>query len=143
VGIADVDAEVLPADKLARITALSTTHTTMMVGDGVNDAAALAAASVGVGMGSGTDVAIAAADVALLRPQLAGLVTLVRTARAARRVMHQNLAWAFGYNVVMIPIAAGVLTPLGIELSPILASVAMALSSVSVVTNSLRLARIR
>jgi Cu+-exporting ATPase len=143
VGIVDVDAEVLPADKLARITALSTTHTTMMVGDGVNDAAALAAASVGVGMGSGTDVAIAAADVALLRPQLAGLVTLVRTARAARRVMHQNLAWAFGYNVVMIPIAAGVLTPLGVELSPILASVAMALSSVSVVTNSLRLARRR
>jgi Cu+-exporting ATPase len=142
VGIVDVDAEVLPADKLARITALSTTHTTMMVGDGVNDAAALAAASVGVGMGSGTDVAIAAADVALLRPQLAGLVTLVRTARAARRVMHQNLAWAFGYNVVMIPIAAGVLTPLGIELSPILASVAMGLSSVSVVTNSLRLARV-
>jgi Cu+-exporting ATPase len=142
VGIVDIDAEVLPADKLARMTALSATHTTMMVGDGVNDAAALAAASVGVGMGSGTDVAIAAADVALLRPQLAGLVTLVRTARAARRVMHQNLAWAFGYNVVMIPIAAGVLTPLGIELSPILASVAMALSSVSVVTNSLRLARV-
>ncbi len=140
-GIDHVDAEVLPAEKLTTVKALSASHHTMMVGDGVNDAAALAGASVGVGLGGGTDVAIAAADVALLRPQLSGLVTLVTIARRAKRVMHQNLVWAFGYNVVMIPIAAGVLTPVGIELSPILASVAMALSSVSVVTNSLRLAR--
>ena len=141
-GIVHVDAEVLPADKLATVTALSTTHKTMMVGDGVNDAAALAAATVGVGLGSGTDIAVAAADVALLRPTLTSLITLVTISRRARRVMHENLIWAFGYNVVMIPIAAGILTPIGVELSPILASVAMALSSVSVVGNSLRLARV-
>ena len=113
----------------------------MMVGDGVNDAAALAAADVGVGMGGGTDTAIAAASVALLQPRLTSVVELVRTARRARRVMRQNLGWAFGYNVVMIPIAAGGLSHWGLELSPILASVAMATSSVSVVLNSLRLAR--
>lgn len=141
-GIVHVDAEVLPADKLSTVQALSASHTIMMVGDGVNDAAALAGAGVGVGLGSGTEVAVAAADVALLTPTLTHLVTLVKLARRARRVMHENLVWAFGYNVVMIPVAAGVLLPVGIELSPILASVAMALSSVSVVTNSLRLARL-
>jgi Cu+-exporting ATPase len=139
VGIVDVRAGLLPADKVRIVRELP--GRTLMVGDGVNDAAALAAAHLGVAVGSGADVAVAAADVALLRPDLRGLLVLRDTAVAARRVMRQNLAWAFGYNVVMIPIAAGVFAFAGVELTPMFAAAAMGLSSVSVVANSLRLAR--
>lgn len=139
VGVVDVRAGLLPADKVRIVRELP--GRTLMVGDGVNDAAALAAAHLGVAVGSGADVAVAAADVALLRPDLRGLLVLRDTAIAARRVMRQNLAWAFGYNVVMIPIAAGVFAFAGVELTPMFAAAAMGLSSVSVVANSLRLAR--
>jgi len=144
-GIDRVLAEVPPEAKTREIAALQTGgRGVAMVGDGINDAPALAQADVGIAMGSGTDVAIEAADVTLMRSDLAGVIAAVDLSRQTIRIVKQNLAWAFGYNVVLIPVAAGVLYPLGgVLLSPILAGAAMALSSVSVVTNSLRLKRWR
>lgn len=136
-----VVAEVLPHDKLRHIESLRNTKAVAFVGDGVNDAAALAAATVGVGLAEGTEVAAAAADVVLLRPCLLAIPDLIRLARATRRLMAQNLAWAFGYNLVMLPLAMGLLSPWGLRLSPVLAAVAMSVSSVTVVMNSLRLQR--
>ncbi len=144
-GLDRVLAEVLPEDKAREIRALQAKgRRVAMVGDGINDAPALAQAEVGIAMGSGTDVAIAAADVTLMRGDLVGVVAAIELSRRTIRVIRENLVWAFGYNTILIPVAAGALYPLwGVQLSPILAGAAMAFSSVSVVTNSLRLKRWR
>jgi Cu+-exporting ATPase len=142
-GVGKVLAEILPEDKAREITRLKAQgHRVAMVGDGINDAPALAQSDVGIAMGSGTDVAIEAADVTLVRGDLRGVVGAIDLSRRTISVIKQNLVWAFGYNVVLIPVAAGVLYPVwGVLLSPILAGAAMAFSSVSVVANSLRLKR--
>ncbi len=138
-----VFAEVLPDRKAAYVEQLRREDNIVgMVGDGMNDAPALARADVGLAMGTGTDVAIEASDITLLRGDLRSVPDAIALSRATMRVIKQNLFWAFVYNLLGIPIAAGVLYPLtGWLLSPIIASAAMALSSVSVVLNSLRLAR--
>ncbi|MBI2443142.1 MAG: copper-translocating P-type ATPase [Candidatus Levybacteria bacterium] len=140
-GIDRVLAEVLPEDKEREVRNVQHGGKIVaMVGDGVNDAPALAAADLGIAMGSGTDVAIEAADVTLVTKDILSVSQAIRLSKKTMRVIKQNLFWAFGYNVILIPVAAGILYPFfGILLSPILASAAMALSSVSVITNSLRL----
>ena len=144
-GVDRVLAEVLPEDKAREITTLRAKgRRVAMVGDGINDAPALAQAEVGIAMGSGSDVAIDAADVTLMRGDLDGVVAAIELSRRTIRVIRENLVWAFGYNTVLIPVAAGALYPVwGVQLSPILAGAAMAFSSLSVVTNSLRLKRWR
>jgi Cu+-exporting ATPase len=144
-GVGRVVAGVLPEAKVAEIVRLQAQGKVVaMVGDGINDGAAIARSDLGFAIASGTDVAVEAADVALMRGDLGGVVQAIRLSRRTMRTMKQNLFWAFVYNVVGIPIAAGVLYPFfGVLLSPILASAAMAFSSVSVVSNSLRLRRFR
>ncbi len=140
-GIESVLAEVLPAEKAAAVASLRARgRTVAFVGDGINDAPALAEADVGVAIGSGTDVAIESADVVLMAGDPVSVVNAVSLSRATMRNIGQNLFWAFAYNVVLIPVAAGVLYPsFGILLSPMLAAAAMGLSSVFVVSNALRL----
>ena len=144
-GIAEVEAGLDPAGKLARIRALQQTGLRVaMVGDGINDAAALAQADAGIAMGSGADLAQEAGDVLLLRAQPSAIPAALGLARSTLRVMRQNLAWAAGYNLLGIPLAAGALYPgLHLLLTPWLAAAAMALSSVCVLANSLRLRRWR
>lgn len=145
VGITNVMSEVLPEDKLAKIKSLQALGKIVaMIGDGINDAPALTQANVGVAMGTGTDVAIEAADITLLNKDLRTVVATITLSQKTMRTIKMNLVWAFGYNIVLIPVAMGVLYPFwGILLNPIYASIAMALSSVSVVLNSLRLKNVK
>ncbi len=138
-GVDEVIAGVLPEGKELEIRKLKTQGKVAMVGDGINDAPALTRADIGVAIGAGTDVAIDAADVVLMKSRLLDVPAAIRLSRATLRNIHENLFWAFFYNTIGIPLAAGVFVPLGLTLNPMFGAAAMSLSSFCVVSNALRL----
>ena len=138
-GVDQVIAGVLPDGKEREIRKLKTEGKVAMVGDGINDAPALTRADIGVAIGAGTDVAIDAADVVLMKSRLSDVPAAIRLSRATLRNIHENLFWAFFYNTIGIPLAAGVFIPLGLTLNPMFGAAAMSLSSFCVVSNALRL----
>jgi Cu2+-exporting ATPase len=144
IGIDDVIAEVLPREKASKVADLQKLgRKVAMVGDGVNDAPALAQADVGIAIGAGTDVAVETADVVLMRSDPLDVATAITIGRGTRQKMHQNLAWAIGYNSLAIPIAAGILEPLGFTLSPAVGALSMSGSSIIVAVNAIALRRLR
>jgi len=143
-GIDRVIAEVLPGQKAEKIRELQASgHVVAMVGDGINDAPALAQSDVGIALGSGTDIAIEAGGIVLIKDDLRDVVASIQLSRSTVRKIRQNLFWAFFYNTALIPLAAGILAGFGIILNPIIAGGAMGFSSVSVVLNSMTLRRFR
>ena len=142
-GVDDVTAEVLPQDKERVVDGLRKNGIVTFVGDGINDSPALTRADVGIAIGSGADIAIDSADIVLMKNDLGDVPTAIDFSRRTIRNIKQNLFWAFFYNTLGIPVAAGVLAPLGVTLSPMLGAAAMSLSSLFVVTNALRLYKIK
>ena len=141
IGITNVVANVTPKEKAETINKLKEKGLVMMCGDGINDSPALASSNIGVSVNSGTDIAMDSSDVILTRNDLNSILNLINISKKTIRNIKQNLFWAFFYNVCMIPIAAGILQPLGITLNPMIAAFSMTISSLTVVLNALRLRR--